>query len=220
MQKLPNIQILRAIAALTVVIYHVGIEATSVCTGTGRSCSYEFMFGVNGVALFFMISGFIMATTSWSAFAAPGGASDFMRRRITRIVPLYWLVTSLAVVGAILAPPMLNVPVVDPVYIADSYLFWPVARVNGLVRPIANLGWTLNLEMFFYAVFSVALLFRRRLGLDLANGFLTTLCALQIAGVFKPDGALPSIPMNFWAMRPTASISSTLLRCAVSADCG
>jgi exopolysaccharide production protein ExoZ len=140
MQKLSNIQILRAIAALTVVIYHVGIEATSVCTGTGRSCSYEFMFGVNGVALFFMISGFIMVTTSWSAFAAPGGASDFMRRRITRIVPLYWLVTSLAVVGAM--------------------------------------------------------------------------------GVFKPDGALPSIPMNFWAMRPTASNSSTLLRCAVSADCG
>jgi peptidoglycan/LPS O-acetylase OafA/YrhL len=157
------------------------------------------MFGVNGVALFFMISGFIMVTTSWSAFAAPGGASDFMRRRITRIVPLYWLVTSLAVVGAMLAPSMLNVPVIDPVYIADSYLFWPVARVNGLVRPIANLGWTLNLEMFFYAVFTVALLFRRRLGLDLAIGFLAALCALQIAGVFKPDGALPSLPLNFWA---------------------
>ena len=199
MNKLPNIQILRAIAALTVVFYHVGIEATSVCSGTGRPCTYDFMFGLNGVALFFMISGFIMVMTSWQNFAKPGAAVNFMRRRIIRIVPLYWLVTSLAVVGAWFVPAMLNVPVIDPLYILNSYLFWPVERVNGLVRPIANLGWTLNLEMFFYAVFTVALLFKRGRGLALATGFLGIICALQIMGLFKPAGLLPSVPLNFWA---------------------
>ena len=199
MQKLSNIQILRAIAALTVVLYHVGIEATSVCTGTGRACTYDLMFGVNGVALFFMISGFIMVTTSWNSFAQPAAPLDFMRRRITRIVPLYWLVTSLAVVGAWFAPSMLNVPVMDPVYIADSYLFWPVTRVNGLVRPIANLGWTLNIEMFFYLVFTLGLFFKRKLGMALAIGFLAVICGLQVSGLFGAGGAVPSLPLNFWA---------------------
>jgi exopolysaccharide production protein ExoZ len=199
MRKLPNIQILRAIAALTVVLYHVGIEATSVCTGTSHACSYDLMFGVNGVALFFMISGFIMVTTSWNSFAMSSAPRDFMRRRIARIVPLYWLVTSLAVVGAWFVPSMLNVPVMDPVYIAASYLFWPVARVNGLVRPIANLGWTLNLEMFFYAVFALALLFKRRLGLVLAIGILAAICGLQVSGLFSAGGIFASVQLNFWA---------------------
>jgi peptidoglycan/LPS O-acetylase OafA/YrhL len=30
-------------------------------------------------------------------------------------------------------------------------------RLTGNVRPLATPGWTLNLEMFFYVIFSVAL---------------------------------------------------------------
>jgi exopolysaccharide production protein ExoZ len=70
--------------------------------------------------------------------------------------------------------------------------------LNGLVRPIANLGWTLNLEIFFYAVFAVALLFGRVRGLLLAVGFLLALVALHSAGEFAATGPLASIPLNFW----------------------
>ena len=136
MLKLPNIQILRAVAALAVVFYHAGIETTTICKAVGKTCSYDFWVGAFGVPLFFIISGFIMVTTSWNSFGVKGAPLDFMRRRITRIVPLYWLVTTVAVVGIILSPSMLNVPVLDPLYIAASYLFWPIERVNGLVRPI------------------------------------------------------------------------------------
>jgi exopolysaccharide production protein ExoZ len=199
MSKLPNIQILRALAASTVVLYHSGIETTSVCQATSRSCALEFWIGGFGVGLFFVISGFIMVATSWNAFGQPGAALAFMKRRIIRIVPLYWLLTTVAVIGVFFVPSMLSVPVLDPLYVAASYLFWPVTRINGLVRPIANLGWTLNLEMMFYVIFTLSLFFTRGIGLILAIGFLAAFTALQISGLFAVGGTLQSIPLNFWA---------------------
>ncbi len=199
MLKLPNIQILRAVAALAVVFYHDGIESTAICVATGKPCVYDFTLGTFGVPLFFMISGFIMVMTSWNSFAQTGAPTQFMRRRLIRIVPLYWLVTTIAVAGALVVPSMLNVPVDDPIYIAASYLFWPMARVNGLIRPIANLGWTLNLEIMFYAVFTLALFFNRKRGLALAVAFLTGATMLQLTGIFAASGILASTPLNFWA---------------------
>lgn len=198
MSKLNNIQLLRALAASFVVLYHSCIESTSVCTATGMGCVYEFWMGGLGVPLFFMISGFIMVVTSWDHFTVSQASWDFLKRRLLRIVPLYWLVTTIAVIGVWFVPAMLNVAVLDPAYVASSYLFWPVERVNGLVRPIANLGWTLNLEMMFYAVFSVALLFGRRRGLEYCIFFLLALVTFQVSGIFKIDGAFASVPLNFW----------------------
>jgi exopolysaccharide production protein ExoZ len=198
MLKLPNIQILRAIAALAVVFYHDGIESTAICVATAKPCVYDFTLGTFGVPLFFMISGFIMVMTSWNNFAQSGAPLQFMRRRLTRIVPLYWLVTTVAVVGALVVPTMLSVPVDNPLYIAASYLFWPMARVNGLVRPIANLGWTLNLEIMFYAVFTLALFFDRKRGISLAVAFLCGATLLQMTDIFAAGGLLSSTPLNFW----------------------
>ena len=143
--KLPNIQILRACAALMIVVYHCGIETARLSA----------------------ISGFIMVVTSARAFGSSPAAIDFMRRRIIRIVPLYWLVTTFALVGILVVPSLSKAPPGDPLYIFASYLFWPYMRLTGDIRPLAMPGWTLNLEMLFYVVFAVSLLFRRRVGLSL-----------------------------------------------------
>ena len=198
MPKLANIQILRAVAALLVVVYHTGIESTTICKNLELTCTYDMWAGGYGVGLFFIISGFIMVVTSWENFAFPAAPLDFMRRRIIRIVPLYWLVTTCAVIGVFFVPSMLNVPVLEPGYVAASYLFWPVERINGLVRPIANLGWTLNLEMMFYLVFALSLFLRRGLGLLLMTCFLVAFSAIQMTGVFGTSGVLSSTPLNFW----------------------
>ena len=198
MSKLVNIQILRAIAALSVVIYHLGVEASKICDATNQSCAYDTTFGLNGVALFFMISGFIMVTISWDDFARPGAATSFLRRRLERVVPLYWIVTTLAVVGVMIVPSLLSVPVTDLGYIISSYLFWPVTRVNGLVRPIANLGWTLDLEMMFYVVFTFALFWKRATGMMLSIAVLLFLSTLKMSDIFVAGGSLASVPLNFW----------------------
>jgi exopolysaccharide production protein ExoZ len=197
--KLSNIQILRALAALAVVFFHVGLETAGVCKAVGLSCEQNSWFGAYGVNLFFMISGFIMVVTSWSSFGKPGATRAFLDKRLKRIVPLYWLVTTIAVVGVFFVPSMLNVPVLEPGYVLASYLFWPVERLNGLVRPIANLGWTLNLEMFFYAVFAVTLFFDRLRGLVAAVVFLIGVVILHTTGIFGAQGALAAVPLNFWA---------------------
>ncbi|HTK12476.1 MAG TPA: acyltransferase [Xanthobacteraceae bacterium] len=197
MRKLSNIQILRALAAFMVVVSHCGLEMKRIGEVTGDKLFFDNEALGTGVVLFFAISGFIMVATSYDGFARPGASLDFARRRIIRIVPLYWAITACAVVGALLAPQMISVPVTEPGYILSSFLFWPDARVNGLVRPITTPGWTLNLEMMFYTVFTFALLFPRRVGLAVALSLLGGLTLAQILGVFS-HGPLASVQLNFW----------------------
>src|SRR5437762_11735018 len=46
--------------------------------------------------------------------------------------------------------------------VCSSDLFWPYPRVDGYAFPVHLLGWTMNYEMFFYAVFAAAILLPRR----------------------------------------------------------
>jgi len=193
MTGLPNIQILRACAALMIVVYHCGIETGRAAASLGRDRLFDEFFWGHGVPLFFAISGFIMVATSAAAFGAPGAAVDFMRRRLIRIVPLYWAVTTVSLAAALAVPSLMaKVPPGDYWYDASSYLFWPAMRLTGDIRPLATPGWTLNLEMLFYVIFAVALLLPRRKGLVLIFATLGFLVAARVAGL------LPGVALNFW----------------------
>ena len=190
--KLPNIQILRACAALMIVIYHCGIETGRLSGAAGGGKLFDEVPWGSGVPLFFAISGFIMVVTSARAFGSWSAALDFMRRRLIRIVPLYWLVTTFALVGILVMPSLSKAPPGDPLYVVASYLFWPYMRLTGDIRPLATPGWTLNLEMLFYVVFAASLLFRRRVGLSLLFASLGLLVAARVSGL------LPGVALNFW----------------------
>jgi exopolysaccharide production protein ExoZ len=193
--KLSNIQILRAVAALAVVFYHTGAEATELCKSSGWECRFEDWLGALGVSLFFIISGYIMVVTSWNYFGKAGASKEFLKRRIYRIAPLYWILTTVTLIGILIAPWIFNAPLLRLDYLAGTYLFWPVLRDDGLVRPVMKLGWTLNYEMFFYVVFAVALMCKRWLGLALAISVLAILIMLQ------STGALIGAPtaVQFWS---------------------
>ena len=190
--KLPNIQILRACAALMIVVFHCGIETGRLSALIGGHKLFDEGPWGSGVPLFFAISGFIMVVTSARAFGSSSAAIDFMRRRLIRIVPLYWLVTTFALVGILVVPSLSKAPPGDPLYVVASYLFWPYVRLTGDIRPLATPGWTLNLEMLFYVVFAVSLLFRRRAGLSLLFASLGLLIAARVSGL------LPGVALNFW----------------------
>jgi peptidoglycan/LPS O-acetylase OafA/YrhL len=190
--RLPNIQILRACAALMIVVYHCGIETTRLAEAAGRSKLFEGHGWGSGVSLFFTISGFIMVVTTAHAFGSPHAVIDFMRRRIIRIVPLYWLVTTIVLGAAIVVPSITKAPPGDYLYVISSYLFWPYTNLTGYVRPLATLGWTLNLEMLFYFVFAATLFFPRRVGLSLLFVSLGFLVLARESGLF------PGVALNFW----------------------
>jgi exopolysaccharide production protein ExoZ len=190
--KLSNIQVLRACAALMLVVYHCGIETARLSAAAGGGSLFNVDPWGEGVPIFFAISGFIMVVTSADEFGSPSAAIHFMHRRIVRIAPLYWLVTTFALAAALYAPNLIKAPPGDHHYIIASYLFWPAMNLAGYVRPLAAPGWTLNLEMLFYVVFAVALLLRRGVGLFLLFASLGLLVAARVSGL------LSGVPLNFW----------------------
>ena len=90
--KFHFLQALRAIAAWLVVADHALLDVTH---GDLRNpaTSVAWAIGNIGVYVFFVISGFIMVHVCWDDFGRRGAATNFLRKRIIRIVPLYWLAT-------------------------------------------------------------------------------------------------------------------------------
>jgi len=152
------IQYLRGIAALMVVWFH------SVEQVPGVSPYFAAGFGNSGVDLFFVISGFIMLATTLNDAPAP---LEFMRRRIVRVVPLYWLLTLAMVALAMCVPGLFRTLIVAPWTLVESLLFIPHFSESfpNMVWPLLVPGWTLNFEMFFYAVFACSLILPGRIRL-------------------------------------------------------
>lgn len=179
--QIVSIQHLRGIAALMVVVFHLGpqLERMGVTALPPNWLAA-------GVDLFFVISGFIMWWTTYGVEITPG---RFMLKRIHRIVPLYWAISSFYVLVLLVAPRFMQSGAFDPAHVAASYFFlpWPHPVVDAN-HPLVTPGWTLNYEMFFYLVFAVGLFLpgrRARLAAVAAM-----LCALVLAGlVFRPQGA-------------------------------
>jgi exopolysaccharide production protein ExoZ len=160
-RKLEFLQVLRATAALLVVachsIYFLSTKEilADVWETLGRS------LGIFGVSLFFVISGFIMIHTSANLFDTANGPTSFAYRRILRIVPMYWMATAIEI--CLSSYRHSSVPNLG--YVFRSLFFLPYISYPGFpLRPILGVGWTLNHEMFFYALFAISLLFRRAIG--------------------------------------------------------
>lgn len=188
-----SIQVLRAVAALGVIYQHIQYD-------------FQVKFGIAGfpprlgvtdlgVDLFFVISGFIMVYTSERLFAQPGGWKIFITRRLIRIVPIYWA-TSLAALAYILLRQRGSD--MEPLsqfvrWIAASFMFLPYPRTSGDVVPLNGVGWTLNYEMYFYAIFALAIALPRRLAVAAIS---LLFAAIALAGLLLAP--LPN-PLAFWA---------------------
>ena len=192
-QALLSIQLLRALAAVLVLIGHALHDSNFVAARIGQAelPQHGVSFGI-GVDIFFVISGFIMLYTTAGKFGTPGAPRQFFIRRLQRIAPLYWLLTTVFIVGTFVAPKFLNVPIEGWRSIIESYLFIPGLRANGEVRPLLALGWTLNYEMFFYALFACCLVFPLKRGLILLTAFFV--CFVAAGALFQMPTALA-----FWS---------------------
>ena len=146
-----SLQCMRAVAAILVVIYHhMNTMREALVPGLPR-----FDVGEFGVDIFFIISGFIMWTTTAGRNTTP---ASFMQRRIARIVPLYWALTLVTVFVSTRGGLSVNFDV-DYVRLTKSLFFVPQwnATYPNMVAPCMLPGWTLELEMLFYLVFASTL---------------------------------------------------------------
>jgi len=190
--KLLAVQILRGLAALSVALLHAEHDAVALAATRGRAWapSVDFPWAA-GVDIFFVISGFVMVHAANGLFGRPGSRGVFLARRVARIVPLYWAVTTLYLAVALAAPGLLNSAILEPWPILASYLFIPFARPDGLAQPLYSLGWTLNYEMFFYGLFALAIAWPYRRAMVILGAMLLALVTLGV--LFR----LPQ-PFAFW----------------------
>ncbi|HQU04834.1 MAG TPA: acyltransferase, partial [Acidocella sp.] len=160
---LPWVQALRALAAFSVAFSHVEFDAAN--NGGDPSgllnSILKFFPWYGGVDIFFVISGFVIVHASALLFKTAHGPITFLGRRLARIVPLYWIVTTLFILMLLLDRSAIHGDIGSPVYCLAGYFFIPVMRPDGLVQPAYGLGWTLNYEMFFYLVFTPFILLSR-----------------------------------------------------------
>lgn len=146
-----SVQMLRGIAATMVMFVHFDTELMRLHHQPLGS-----FWLASGVDIFFVISGFIM----WSSVERRPGVSarEFLRNRIIRIVPLYWLVTAFVVAVVLIAPRAARTTALEPLHVLSSFLFLPARHPEtGQFWPVVVPGWSLNYEMLFYVVFAVAL---------------------------------------------------------------
>jgi peptidoglycan/LPS O-acetylase OafA/YrhL len=146
-QEIYTIQYLRAVAALFVLYYHLALRYGGLVP-----------IGTFPLDLFFVISGFITWVISVDR---PIGPSDFMLRRIVRLVPNYWLATVATAVLILAKPNFTYGHELDMSRFVGSLFFWPTLSGDRIL-PVVLQGWTLIYEMMFYILVAAALLVAQR----------------------------------------------------------
>jgi peptidoglycan/LPS O-acetylase OafA/YrhL len=192
--KLVSIQVLRAVAAVLVVMHHAQFEGAVLAGRTGQPFEpSQRLPWAAGVDIFFVISGFIVVHAARPLYGRADGRVRFLAHRIARLVPLYWLATALYLAVLVGAPTLLgSTAPIAPGYVAASFLFWPTLDPSGQAQPLYSLGWTLNFEMLFYVLFAVGIGRGRRA----AFAFVAVcLGLLVIARMLLTD---PPMPLAFW----------------------
>jgi peptidoglycan/LPS O-acetylase OafA/YrhL len=158
-RPLCGIQALRAIAALAVVAYHaVDMWPTRLHRGAGLSWPN----GAAGVDIFFVISGFVMVISAGRLAARRLAWWYFLKARLRRIVPLYWLCSAAKIAAVLAAPSLALTTKLGLWFCTASLLFIPVHDAAGRFRPLIPVGWTLSFEMLFYGLFAFCLAVRCR----------------------------------------------------------
>lgn len=190
---LHTVQWLRAFAAVSVAIGHSLHEATKfpdvspIIAETVKALPFQI-----GVDIFFVISGFIMVYVTWGKLDRPGAHWNFLRARLIRIVPLYWFYTLLLATVALTVPSVLDTATFSVEQLLSSLLFIP-GLFGADARPLLKLGWTLNYEMFFYAVFFLGILLGgRRTPWVVFIALLTIVLARHL-------GWFSALPWQVWA---------------------
>lgn len=145
-EKLPLLEIGRAIAAIIVVLHHAD-QATAYFSDVARP--RLFLWGQYGVDFFFVLSGFIIFHANRGDIADPLAARLYVFKRVARIyvpylpVALFWMV--------LLLVSQSGTPEDRGWSIWATLTLAPMATTSAL-----SVAWTLTYEMIFYSFFLLA----------------------------------------------------------------
>ncbi|HVZ09971.1 acyltransferase family protein [Rhodopila sp.] len=167
--KLGWVEAYRGIAATAVILYHTARHFDKNYD-TPRLESV-FQFGHAGVDLFFVISGFIILFVHFDDIGQPGRVRHYLGRRLTRLLPAYWVAVALTIAVSQLSG-----------HVTDwSDVAWAALPVPTFSEPVLDVAWTLQYEFVFYAAFAV-LIINRTAGLILMVAWLAGVALAAATG--------------------------------------
>jgi len=149
---------MRAYAAIAVVLTHAGGGGLLTLGEMGKRLVD---FGGQGVAVFFVISGYSVS----SSFIHSKGFGDYINKRFWRIAPLYyfWIV-----VAILMGTTAISWQIKNEVSLDMYNLFMHITFLSCLDYRIAptllGVDWTLSIEMFWYFLVPALLLWAKGLG--------------------------------------------------------
>jgi peptidoglycan/LPS O-acetylase OafA/YrhL len=202
--QFPMIDVLRAMAALLVMVYHV--------TALGQWGRFSeavwglpFRQGWIGVDLFLVISGFVITLSAAKAQARdPAGFKwAFMQRRLRRLLPLYVLTCVIFVL--LVRPEILSRPysqfwlqVISHALFLQNLTPYTHGVINGVT-------WSLALEMQFYVALVLSVGWLVRLGAGKTLLLLTAIAWVWRYGttwVLPPGQAIPHLQVIYTTQLP------------------
>ncbi len=158
-----SLQAGRAIAAILVVLYHLGrVIAAEKYFGI-PSLAFPFSFGTSGVEFFFVLSGFIILTAHRKDISKPLHLKKYLLKRLIRIYPTYIIIFLGVYLLTQLTPSLQHILHIDGILFLKSLLLFPQLEslVSGLGAPILIVAWTLQYEVLFYAYFSFLIIHKK-----------------------------------------------------------
>lgn len=182
---------LRGLAALAVVLYHAHAGGHLVETASVVPAIRLLGYGHLGVAVFFVLSGFVVAHSLYRVRMTWAGLGGFALRRSLRLDPPYWVAIALCLLaawanGGVRALPGAPAVLAHLVYLQD---------LIG-VAPISAVFWTLCLEIQFYLGYALILLAGRNAPGEPLQGrrTATLLAAAGAISLLWPLGIGPATP--------------------------
>ncbi len=172
---------MRAIAALAVLVYHFSIQF--MATGGSESHWFYYVFnqiGYAGVDFFFVISGYIMWITT-QTINSQHPVLEFAYKRATRIYFGYWPYFFIGLALVTLNPGLLS----PQVNLLGS-LFLTELETTSLLIQVA---WTLQYELYFYALFALLLVFPRKQAMKAIVALTAIIMAWQLYLYLQPNTA-------------------------------
>ena len=202
----PEIDGLRAIAVVSVILYHAQFKLFD----------YNFfMGGFIGVDIFFVISGYLISSLIFKELSLTGNFSftHFYERRVRRILPVLFFIMLISILFAWIY--LLPIPFVDyansilsSIFFISNFYFHYTGTIYGaeigLLKPFLH-TWSLSVEEQFYLIFPVFIFLcfkfiKQYVTLILILGFIISLVISHWGSYNYPSFNFYSLPTRSWEL--------------------
>lgn len=133
-----------------------------------------------------------MVLTTMNVSHGHVGAAQFLWKRVTRIYPPYLVITAIIFVLYLVRPELVNSGQEVRPDIVAAFLLFPQAGL-----PLLLVGWTLVYEMYFYLVFTIAILAPKAAMPFIFGAWALTPTLLSLIPTENPWVKLAASPLNY-----------------------